>query len=310
MNDPLPRGLQHRLVLADGSRWLIAAGDEEAAAIVSQLADAMQLRPIGPSALLPPAAFGMDRTGAVEPTDYGMARHLLVLVAAQIAEASPPAGHAPLSIEDDGVCVLPSIAYSDGLYVQLMQLSSILARAAQSRGGVLLHGALAEKDGIGVILAAPGGTGKSTASGRLSAPWRSLCDDATLVVPDALGNYWAHPWPTWSRFLWGGSGGSWDVQHAVPLKGVFFLSRSHADHVESIGPGHALSLLVESAQQASQLMARGLGKEATRALHLEQFDNLCALARAVPAHVLRISLTGAFWQEIEQTIEGSDREQL
>ena len=31
-------------------------------------------------------------------------------------------------------------------------------------------------------------------------PWRSLCDDATLVVRDASGRYWAHPWPTWSRF--------------------------------------------------------------------------------------------------------------
>ena len=308
MNDSLPRGLQHKLVLADGSRWFIAAGDEEAAAIVSRLADAMRLRLMNPSTTLPQITAGTSRTGAVEPTDHGMVHRLIVLVAAHNAEASTPAGHAPLSIEDDGVCVLPSFAHSDGLYVQLMQLSSILARAAQTRGGVLLHGALAEKDGIGVILAAPGGTGKSTASGRLPAPWRSLCDDATLVVPDALGNYWAHPWPTWSRFLWGGSGGTWDVQHAVPLKGVFFLSRAVEDSVESLGPGHALSLLVECAQQASQLMARGLGKEATRVLHLERFDNLCALARAVPAHVLHISLTGAFWEEIEQTLEGSQRE--
>ena len=140
-----------------------------------------------------------------------------------------------------------------------------------------------------------------------------MCDDTTLVVRDAQGNYWAHPWPTWSRFLGEGtgvtrSGGTWDVQNAVPLKGVFFLSQALEDHAESLGPGHAVSLLVECAKQASQLMARGLSKEATRALHLERFDNLCALARVVPAHVLRISLTGAFWREIEQKIEGSQRE--
>ena len=242
-----------------------------------------------------------------------MVRRLLVLVEAHNAEASPASCHAPLAFEDDVVCVLRRFAHSDGLYVQLMQLSSILARDAQARGGVLLHGALAEKDGIGVILAAPGGTGKSTASSRLAAPWRSLCDDTTLVVRDAQGNYWAHPWPTWSRFLGEGSGGTrsggtWDVQNAVPLKGVFFLSQALEDHAESLGPGHAVSLLVECAKQASQLMARGLGKEATRALHLERFDNLCALAGVVPAHVLRISLTGAFWREIEQKIEGSQRE--
>ena len=50
-------------------------------------------------------------------------------------------------------------------------------------------------------------------------------------------------------------------------------------------------------------MARGLGKEETRALHLERFDNLCALARVVPAHLLHISLTGAFWQEIERALK-------
>ena len=241
-----------------------------------------------------------------------MVRHLLVLIDADCSEASPATCHVPLPFEDNGVCVLRPISHSDGLYVQLMQLSSILAHAAQTRGGVLLHGALAEKDGIGVILAAPGGTGKSTASGRLPAPWRSLCDDTTLVVRDSQGNYWAHPWPTWSRFLGEGSGGTrsggtWDVQHAVPLKGVFFLSQAVEDGVESLGPGHAVSLLVECAQQASQLMARGLSKAATRALNLERFDNLCALARVVPAHLLRISLTGAFWQGIEQTLDSSIR---
>jgi len=189
-----------------------------------------------------------------------------------------------------------------------MELSSILAHDAQTRGGVLLHGALAEVDGIGVILAAPGGTGKTTASERLAAPWRSLCDDATMVVRDSHGDYWAHPWPTWSRFLLGESGGTWDVQNAVPLKGVFFLSRAVEDSAESVGPGHAVSLLVECAEQSSPLMARGLSNEETRALHLEWFDTLCALARVVPTHVLHISQTGAFWQEIERMLQGSHRE--
>ncbi len=313
MNYRLPQGLQYNLVLADGSRWVIAAGDEEAASIVSQLVDAMQLRVMSPSASLPPAMFGTSSTGAVEPPHHGIVRHLLVLVDAHNPGASPATCHAPLPFEDDGfvVCALRSFthsAHSDGLYFQLMELSLIFAHDAQTRGGVLLHGALAEKDGIGVILAAPGGTGKTTASNRLPAPWRSLCDDTTLVVRDSQGNYWAHPWPTWSRFVWGRSGGTWDVQNAVPLKGVFFLSQAVEDRVESVGPGHAVSLLVSCAEQTSPLMARGLSKEETRALHLERFNNLCALARVVPAHVLRISLTGAFWQEIEQMLEGSHRE--
>jgi SynChlorMet cassette protein ScmC len=310
LNYLLPQGLHHDLVLADGSRWVIAAGDEEAASIVSQLGDAMQLRVMSPSASLSPATFESGRKGAVEPPHHRVERRLLVLVDAHNPEASPATCFAALPFEDDGfiVRVLRSYTHSDGLYIQLMELSVIFAHDAQTRGGVLLHGALAERDGIGVILAAPGGTGKTTASDRLPAPWRSLCDDTTLVVRDSQGNYWAHPWPTWSRFLGAESGGTWDVHNAVPLEGVFFLSQAVEDRVESVGPGHAASLLVECAEQASQLMARGLAKEETRALHLERFNNLCALARVVPAHVLRISLTGAFWQEIEQTLEGSHRE--
>ena len=190
------------------------------------------------------------------------------------------------------------------MYLHAMRLSLVIAREAQTRGGILLHGALAERDGMGVILAAPGGTGKTTASGRLPAPWRSLCDDTTLVVRDPQGNYRAHPWPTWSRFLFGGSGdGSWDVQHAVPLGGIFFLSRAAEDRVEPVGGGQAVSLLVECANQGSMIMAHGLREEETRALHLERFDNLCALARVVPAHLLHISLTGAFWREIESALK-------
>jgi SynChlorMet cassette protein ScmC len=156
---------------------------------------------------------------------------------------------------------------------------------------------------MGVILAASGGTGKTTASNRLPAPWRSLCDDTTLVVRDPQGKYWAHPWPTWSRFQDGGQGGTWDVQSAVPLKGIFVLSQAGEDRVERLGPGHAVSMLVECVGQASMFIAPGLCKEELRALNLERFNNLCALVRIIPAHVLHISLTGAFWQQIEMALE-------
>ena len=129
------------------------------------------------------------------------------------------------------------------------------------------------------------------------------------MVRDPQGNYWAHPWPTWSRFLDGGPGGTWDVQNAVPVKGIFILAQAVEDQVERVGPGQAVSLLGEFVGQVSTFVARGLGKEELRALHLEQFNNLCALARAIPVHVLHISLTGVFWQDIEQALEGGHCEE-
>jgi|GEM_PF-697475 len=279
----------YSLVLADGSCWEITAGDGEAASIVSQLGCAMQLVRLAP--------------GAIEPSRRG---HLCRLLVQVDAHPSVAGGYVPLASENDGfaACILSPNAHWGGPFVNLVRLSLVFAREAQSRGGVLIHGALAERDGIGVVLAAPGGTGKTTASNRFPAPWHSLCDDTTLVVRDPQGNYWAHPWPTWSRFLDGGAGGSWDVQRAVPLKGIFFLARAAEDRVERVGPGHAVSMLSESAGQASTFMAPGLRKEDLRALHLERFDNLCALARVVPAHVLHITLAGDFWKGIGQALEG------
>jgi SynChlorMet cassette protein ScmC len=282
----LVQGVRQELILADGSRWEISAGDGQAASIVSQLGCAMQLH-MTPSAM--------------EPFIHANLLQLLIQVDARASVANY---FVPLASENDGVvvCVLNPSKPMGGPYVNLMRLSLIFARKAQACGGVLLHGALAERDGMGVILAGPGGVGKSTASNRLPSPWRSLCDDTTLVVRDPRGNYWAHPWPTWSRFVDGGMGGTWEVQNAVPIKGIFTLVQSVEERVERVGTGQAVSLLGESVEQVSMFMAAGLSKDKLHSLHMEQFNALCGLARVVPTHLLHISRTGTFWQLIEQNL--------
>jgi len=276
----------HNLALADGSHWKITADDEEAETIVSQLGSVMQLS---------------KTIGTIEPSLNGNQRRLHVQVK---APASVADCYIPLAAKSDGVfvSVLCPCKHWNGQYINLLTLSLILARNAQACGGVLVHGALAERDGMGIILAAPGGTGKTTASNRLPVPWRSLCDDTTLVVLDAQGSYWAHPWPTWSRFIDSESGGVWNVQEAVPLKGIFFLEQAVEDNVKRVGAGQAVSLLTECAKQAS-MFTIGLPEKELRDMYLERFNNLCDLASVVPVHMLDISLTGAFWQKIEQALD-------
>lgn len=267
----LPPSAFH-LALADGSEWAIEAGDEQGAEVVARLGAAMRLGPCRCAA-----------------------RRLLVVGTDSQSPGDPG---------NDLVCALRPVKKGESeLYVYFEQVSLVFARESQRRGGFLMHGALAERQGQGIILAAPGGTGKTTASSRLPHPWRSLCDDATLVVRDENGTYRAHPWPTWSRFADGGPGGSWDVQESLPLRAIFFLARSEDDRVEPVGAGHGATLLVESAEQLSRAMVRGLrDREKIRALRLERFDNICTLAKAVPSYVLQISLGGAFWEEIEQAL--------
>jgi SynChlorMet cassette protein ScmC len=280
---PLPaHGVWYGLPLADGSRWNITAGDEEAIPIVSQLGHVMRLR---------------ATSGIIEGPNKHKTRRLLV----RMKTLDSPF---PLTSENDDtvVCTLSSSDLQGGRYVNLVKLSLILAQGTQSRGGILVHGALAVREDMGVILAAPSGTGKTTASKRLPLPWRSLSDDTTLVVRDMQGNYFAHPWPTWSRFLDEGTGGVWNVQKAVPIKGIFFLLQAANDRLERIGAGQAVCLLGESVEQASAFMAIRLCKKDLLALHLERFDNLCALAKNVPAYLLYISLTGNFWQEMGKVL--------
>lgn len=254
----------------------------------------MQLPEISPDAA---------KGGELVHSNRRPARRLVALTNLPDAQMSVPFSYFPLSFLDDGTvyCVLAA-RDSETLFAHLLELSLVVARDAETRGALLLHGALAERNGIGVILAAPGGTGKSTASERLLPPWRSLCDDTTLVVRDGGGNYWAHPWPTWSRFVTGGPGGTWNVPCAVKLQAVFFLSQSEIDQAGRTGSGRAATWLIESAQQVGHPMTRGMPMDQVCALHLERFDNACALARAVPAHLLHLSLTGAFWLEIERVL--------
>lgn len=105
----------------------------------------------------------------------------------------------------------------------------------------------------------------------------------------------------------GGPGGSWDVQRTIPLKSIFCLSQALKDRVEPVGAGEAVSLLVNYVRQASGLIVWNLSKEEARILHLEQFDNICDMARSIPTRLLHISLIGAFWDEIDRALEDSEK---
>ena len=282
------------LVLADGSTWGIAAGDEMASVLVSRLTEAMQLRPY------------------YEPT-----YRLLVLTDGNSTYTDPPRvddgihipvpwAFLPPRKDNTFTCIVSPPRNNDMLTDQLIRLSLFIAQQTQHTGGILLHGALAEKDGWGVILAGPGRVGKTTASRRLPSSWRSLSDDASLVVCDEDEAYWGHPWPTWSNFMSGGQGGTWNVNHAAPLKGIFFLHQAQHDRIEPIGAGHSVPLLVELAEHTSWSMSHHIGRDGQRAIRLQRFENICALAQTMPCYRLHLSLDGAFWEQIERVITVKD----
>jgi SynChlorMet cassette protein ScmC len=282
------------LTLADGNTWGIVAGDERAAAIVSCLKDAMQLQHNDTQTYRLLVLANGDGTYSMSP--HASLGHPMAILRDLLTCDS----------ENTFTCFVTPARNKDILANQLIRLSLFIVQQAQREGGLLLHGALAERDGWAVILAGPGGAGKTTASRRLTPPWYSLSDDATLVVRGEDGAYWAHPWPTWSNFMSGGPGGTWDVNHAVPLKAIFFMQQALHDRIESIRTGYSVPLLVELAEQTSWSMAHGQGRDVARRLRLQRFENICSLAKLITCYSLHMSLDGAFWEAIEQIMTSSN----
>jgi hypothetical protein len=305
--------MNHRdLKLADGCVWQISARDDRAGQMVRALGEIMQLR--------------ADSASRERNT-----QHLVLASSDQpraLMDALPRAVRA-VRCGAPALCAVELTNANDYLrFAQAMQLSTLFGAHAQTRGGALIHGALAARptmsfrakreistsargisrfarndiDTDGILLTAPGGTGKTTASNRLPAPWVSLCDDTTLIVRDANGAYWAHPMPTWSRFFQNGKGGNWNVQQAVRLRAIFFLEQAEMDRATPLGAGHAAAALVQSIAQASHLMTRGIDDTFARALRSEWFEVASLLTRHIPSFHLQLTLTGEFWKEIERCL--------
>lgn len=199
--------------------------------------------------------------------------------------------------------------------IDMDNLTSIIFILMLDFGGVPLHSALVEKDGISVALVGQGGIGKSTCCRRIPLPWHPLSDDEILVVPDNHGNYVAHPFPTWSDYFFKRQENTWNVQEYVPLRGIFFLKRSDDDYEEIIPLGKGQSCL-RIDDSANQIIGRIFNRDENSAdeknriigghqlLRKKLLDNSCQLAKSIPAYKLPISLTRNFWEDIEKVIEG------
>ncbi len=183
----------------------------------------------------------------------------------------------------------------------MWRIACSLACGIQGSGGILLHSAFAEWKGCGVIFPAPGGTGKTTVSRRLPAPWHALSDDNSLIVP-AGGGFRAHPWPTWSRFSCEKPGGAWNVRENFPLKAIFFLQQADRDRIEPVARHEAAIALVKSNEQALPLDFFDLSVEKRRALRTLAFQTAADIAKTIPVFRLHLTLEGSFWELVEHVL--------
>jgi SynChlorMet cassette protein ScmC len=201
--------------------------------------------------------------------------------------------------------VIIEIKYNEIKQMKIMRILNVFTpifNSCLNSGGMPLHTGLIERNGRGYLLMGPSNTGKSTCCKRIPHPWYPLCDDLTLIVLDDRKRYMAHPFPTWSDYFVRHSERTFNVQKYVPLAGIFFLEQNETDAVLPIGDGQASILLTKSTMQLYnwRLLNFDCKEKTTRKKVL--FNNACELAKTVPAYILRVSLEGRFWEEMEKVI--------
>lgn len=186
--------------------------------------------------------------------------------------------------------------------VRMWFLTYFIYQREMFSGGSPFHAGLVARNGQGVLLAANGGTGKSTCCRRIPSPWSALADDQTLIIRNHQEQYMVHPFPTWSEYVWKLSERTWKIESHVPLSAIFFLEQAKDDAVIPLEQWRAPAYIYELAMQGCLPGSQYMNKEEKLILRRRLFDNACKLAKTIPAYILRVSLHGRFWEEIERVL--------
>ena len=192
--------------------------------------------------------------------------------------------------------------FDDKIYSMWAVVHAVYRRAVQI-GGTPLHAAISEQDGKGIVFAAPGGGGKSTTSKRLSENFQLHGDDEVLVLPDDSESFIAHPFPTWSNFLYKRPKVSWKVEKKIPLKAAFFIEKADKEEIIPLKSHEASALFNQSIRQ---IMMRGWhlsGPDTKSRLIKECFGIAVDLAKSIPAFKIRLTLEGSFEDTLEKVLK-------
>jgi SynChlorMet cassette protein ScmC len=288
----------YRLRLNQENTWRISA-DDDRRALLDEMARVMELEPADASEYAANLIFtGPDAVSSLLKSSHGNAELLYEDVRQKLwwlAEQSRAVCEVSPGIEGDDVYQVLRMA------VQLIHHHNCL------RGGLTLHGALVEFDGRGVLLAAKGGTGKSTCCRRLPDNWKAWCDDETLITRRPAGEYVAHPFPTWSHYLDENGDRTWTTDTDIQLHAICFLQQSGSDGSRPLPAFEAAMWIYHSVFPIyTRRLGRQLDEREKRLFNTRLFDNACDLARVVPSHVLQVNLNGRFWDKIVEVLDDAD----
>lgn len=92
------------------------------------------------------------------------------------------------------------------------------------------------------------------------------------------------------------------MQYHVPLAAIFFINQSACDEVVPIGQGHAAVCINNLSTEIINPVWWNMDIEGKNSLKKKIIDNACHMARDVPAYILRNSLNGRCWYQMEKAL--------
>ena len=205
----------------------------------------------------------------------------------------------------DLICVLNEPVNETIKYIQMYRSLQPIYKKLLNAGCLPVHAACANLSGKGIIIAAPGNTGKSTCSRRLPTPWKSLCDDETLIMKHEKGFY-LHPFPTWSDYFEQRTPSVFPVEKSTPCSALFFLEQGTQDQVTLLPKSEATVRLCEAAKQMCNGRLRSHKKEDTeytKMMYMQIFNTACVITKDIPAYQLQATKNGRFWEHIESILK-------
>ncbi len=181
-------------------------------------------------------------------------------------------------------------------------LTIALTYSMQNQGAILLHAATLVRDNEAVLVAASSGGGKSTTASRLPSPWQAPGDECCIVLPGD-GDYYVFALPTWSQVLEDTERKKiWNTQKSYKLKAFCILVQDNYDGMERIGIAQSISAITGSARQATYIQLDKSGKDLNQNFFSGCFRIAERMIQDVPIYILRTTLTGRFWEEIEREL--------
>jgi SynChlorMet cassette protein ScmC len=96
---------------------------------------------------------------------------------------------------------------------------------------------------------------------------------------------------------------TWNVQRSTQISAIFFLEQGESDRVSPLGEAETAAKITQSASQVCARMWGRLESWVRRENNVKLFANACDVAKNIPAFSLHASLTGRFWESIEEVLE-------